>query len=99
MQPNTSDIHAGELYMVEDDPGEDHNVYQLISDKMVAKLANLTVSGEFGGNVLFLLCINLCFLSDCESAAADETTAPLHHSWDEDERNSVTMDGTKGREH
>ncbi|TWW55852.1 Iduronate 2-sulfatase [Takifugu flavidus] len=43
-QPNTSDIHAGELYMVEDDPGEDHNVYQLISDKMVAKLANLTTA-------------------------------------------------------
>lgn len=45
MQPNTSDIHAGELYMVEDDPGEDHNVYNLLSDKMAAKLVNLTVSG------------------------------------------------------
>lgn len=42
MQPNTSDIHAGEVYMLEDDPGEDHNVYKLISDKMVAKLANPT---------------------------------------------------------
>lgn len=46
MQPNTSDIHAGEVYMLGDDPGEDHNVYKLIFDKTVAKLANLTdVSG------------------------------------------------------
>lgn len=46
MQPNTSDIHAGEVYVLEDDPGEDHNIYKFISDKTAAKLANLTdVSG------------------------------------------------------
>lgn len=100
MQLNTSDIHAGEIYMLEDDPGEDHNVYKLISDKMLAQLANLTdVSGVWQKRPIFLLCINLCFLSDCKSAAADETTDPLHQSWDEDERNSVTIDGTKGQEH
>lgn len=45
MQLNTSDIHAGELYILEDDPGEDNNVYKFLSDKVAAKLANLTVSG------------------------------------------------------
>lgn len=46
IQVNVTDVHAGELYMMADDPGEDHNVYELISDNVLTKMANLTnVSG------------------------------------------------------
>lgn len=46
IQVNVTDVHAGELYMMADDPGEDHNVYELISDNVITKMANLTnVSG------------------------------------------------------
>ncbi|KAM3867244.1 iduronate 2-sulfatase [Diretmus argenteus] len=41
-QVNVSDVHGGELYMLEDDPGQDHNVYN-DSDYslMMRKMANL----------------------------------------------------------
>uniref|UniRef100_A0A8D0HEL2 Iduronate 2-sulfatase n=1 Tax=Sphenodon punctatus TaxID=8508 RepID=A0A8D0HEL2_SPHPU len=36
---NLDDIHAGEVYFVEDDPGEDHNVYENFThDKLTKKL-------------------------------------------------------------
>lgn len=42
MQVNVTDVHAGELYMLADDPGEDNNVYKLISDNVMTKMANIT---------------------------------------------------------
>lgn len=39
---NVSDVHAGELYMLADDPGQDKNVYS-VSDHsvMMRKMAGL----------------------------------------------------------
>lgn len=42
VQVNATDIHAGELYMLADDPGEDQNVFKNISDNITANMANLT---------------------------------------------------------
>lgn len=42
MQVNVTDVHAGELYMLADDPGEDDNIYKLISDNVMTKLASTT---------------------------------------------------------
>lgn len=42
MQVNGTDVHAGELYILADDPGEDNNVYKLISENLTAKMANVT---------------------------------------------------------
>ncbi|CAN9514690.1 unnamed protein product [Ophioblennius macclurei] len=36
-QPNMSDIHAGELYMLADDPGEDTNVYSSLEHVAMAR--------------------------------------------------------------
>lgn len=41
MQVNTTDFHAGELYMLADDPGEDYNVFKRIYDN-VTKMAGMT---------------------------------------------------------
>ncbi|XP_075999570.1 iduronate 2-sulfatase [Genypterus blacodes] len=41
-QVNVSDVHAGELYMLEGDPGEDHNLYNgSDSAEMMRKIASL----------------------------------------------------------
>lgn len=42
VQVDATDVHAGELYVLADDPGEDHNVFKDISDDITAKMANLT---------------------------------------------------------
>ncbi|XP_039669390.1 iduronate 2-sulfatase isoform X2 [Perca fluviatilis] len=41
-QLNISDVHAGELYMLADDPGQDNNVYSdFLSGEMLTKMASL----------------------------------------------------------
>lgn len=42
MQVNVTDVHAGELYMLAEDPNEDNNVYKLISENLMTKMANVT---------------------------------------------------------
>lgn len=42
VQVNSTDIHAGELYMLADDPGEDHNFFKNISDGIMANIASVT---------------------------------------------------------
>lgn len=42
MQVNGTDVHAGELYVLAGDPGEDNNVYKLISENIMTKMANVT---------------------------------------------------------
>ena len=39
MQINITDVHAGELYILSEDPGEDNNVYNLIADNIMTKMA------------------------------------------------------------
>ncbi|KAM9375684.1 iduronate 2-sulfatase isoform 2-T2 [Pholidichthys leucotaenia] len=38
---NLSDIHTGELYMLEDDPGEDNNIYDDLNPHVILKMASL----------------------------------------------------------
>lgn len=41
-QVNTTDLHAGELYMLADDPREDKNVYKDIFPNMTMKMAQVS---------------------------------------------------------
>lgn len=46
LQVNVSDVHAGELYILEDDPGEDANVYsEFDHSQMMRKMTSLPQVG------------------------------------------------------